>query len=353
MTTADILLKNYNKYPLMTVVDFVKLIYQNEFGCGHFIKDPQQSLNRIKNEIHLSSKEDGVYFENIGNGFSRLYLSKNIENQLKAEYINNIFVSSAIKTGDLTHLQEKLSEFLNLCQNKDIAIPLNEAKAYLEDYKRNGFPLVSHSEIYHKNYNPTYRVVKYEYEFFIEVILKINSLLKEKEKVIIAIDGRCASGKSTLANLLSTVFDSEIIKMDDFFLPMAKRNAKRLNEAGGNVDYERFYEEVVVPYLKNQPINYRVFSCQKGEFDGTKSISQKRLTIVEGSYSQHKYFKDPYDLKIFVTADYEKRLQRISNRNGEFMLKNFINRWIPLEENYFFHEKTAENCDIIFNTTEL
>jgi adenylylsulfate kinase-like enzyme len=47
---------------------------------------------------------------------------------------------------------------------------------------------------------------------------RIELLLKEKQYVLVAIDGRCASGKTTLAAALKEKLSCEIIHMDDFFL---------------------------------------------------------------------------------------------------------------------------------------
>lgn len=38
----------------------------------------------------------------------------------------------------------------------------------------------------------------------------INDLLENKEKIIVAIDGPCASGKTTLAKKLSDIFDANV-----------------------------------------------------------------------------------------------------------------------------------------------
>ena len=60
----------------------------------------------------------------------------------------------------------------------------------------------------------------------------------------VAIDGPCASGKSTLGALLRGVYGANLFHMDDYFLPFARKTPERLAEPGGNVDYERFFAEV-------------------------------------------------------------------------------------------------------------
>ena len=71
---------------------------------------------------------------------------------------------------------------------------------------------------------------------------KIDMLLGEREFVIVAIDGKCTSGKTTLAGRLAEIYDCNVFHMDDFFLRPEQRTAERFAEVGGNVDYERFQE---------------------------------------------------------------------------------------------------------------
>ena len=46
---------------------------------------------------------------------------------------------------------------------------------------------------------------------------KIETILKEKHSVIIAIDGNSGAGKSTLAKHIEEHFDCNVFHMDDFF----------------------------------------------------------------------------------------------------------------------------------------
>ena len=85
------------------------------------------------------------------------------------------------------------------------------------------------------------------------VEIKIHQLQREKERMLIAIDGRCASGKTTLASMLQKRLACEVIHMDSFFLRPKQRTAERYQMPGGNVDYERLQEEVLVPLKTGQP----------------------------------------------------------------------------------------------------
>lgn len=152
---------------------------------------------------------------------------------------------------------------------------------------------------------------------------------------IIAIDGRAASGKSTLAEQLSKLLDADVVHMDDFFLPPELRTEERLAEPGGNVHYERFCEEVL-PYLgSSAAFSYRIFDCSKMDYSGERIIENKPIRIVEGAYSHHPKFGGYADLFVFSDVDAEEQLRRICLRNGEEKAQMFAKKWIPMEERYF------------------
>lgn len=176
---------------------------------------------------------------------------------------------------------------------------------------------------------------------FLTVQKAIEQLFQEKETVIVAIDGNCTSGKTTLAHQLSEVYDCNVFHMDDFFLRPEQRTPERFAEIGGNVDYERFQEEVLLQLKSGKAFSYRPFSCSTFTMSDPVSIQPKRLNIIEGSYSLHPYFGDVYDLKIRLTISPELQRQRILER-PVFLHKRFFEEWIPMEDRYF--EKFGIQC---------
>ena len=87
-----------------------------------------------------------------------------------------------------------------------------------------------------------------------------------KKPFLIAIDGRCAAGKTTLAAWLQKETGCNVIHMDHFFLRREQRSSRRLQEPGGNVDYERFLTEVMTPLCRGQAFSYRPFDCKTMAF---------------------------------------------------------------------------------------
>ncbi len=162
----------------------------------------------------------------------------------------------------------------------------------------------------------------------------IDVLMSQKEQVIVAIEGNCTAGKTTLARKLAEIYDCNVFHMDDFFLRPEQRTPERYAEVGGNVDYERFNEEVLIPLKAGQTFTYRPFDCSTFALAEPVCVTPKKLNIVEGTYSHHPYFGDPYDMKILLTVDEDTQRLRILDRPA-FLHKRFFEEWIPMENRYF------------------
>ena len=181
---------------------------------------------------------------------------------------------------------------------------------------------------------------------------RIDRLLAEKETVIVSVDGSCASGKTTLAAALTGRYDCNLFHMDDFFLRPEQRTTERFAEPGGNVDYERFHDEVLLPLSRGEAFSYRPFDCQSFTLAEPVSVTPKKLTIIEGSYSLHPHFGDYADLKVFLQISPELRRERILARPA-FLHERFFHEWIPMEQLYFDTFSVASHCDLILDAEDL
>ena len=171
-------------------------------------------------------------------------------------------------------------------------------------------------------------------EILMEVKKQIDALLCTGKFLVIAIDGNCTAGKTTLAAMLEKMYDCNVFHMDDFFLRPEQRTPERYTQPGGNVDYERFRETVILPLLQGAEFSYRPFCCKTFNLSDSVAVYPKNLTIIEGTYCLHPYFGDVYDLKIFLSVTPELQHQRILER-PQFLHESFFTRWIPMEMQYF------------------
>lgn len=171
-----------------------------------------------------------------------------------------------------------------------------------------------------------------------------------KENIIVAIDGRCAAGKSTLSRELAKEYDCNVFHMDDFFLRSEQRSAERLSRPGENIDHERFLQEVLLPLREGKEVIFRKYDCHKEQLCDACRMPKKKLNIVEGVYCFHPSLIEYYDFKIFYDIDEELQRERILQRNMPEMAQRFFNEWIPLEEKYFEELKIREKADYILRS---
>ncbi len=182
-----------------------------------------------------------------------------------------------------------------------------------------------------------------------QIIEEIESI--KQDYIVIAIDGRCASGKTTLAEKLAQYFHANVFHMDDYFLRKEQRTKERLSEIGGNVDRERFIEEIASKLHSDEDIVFAPFDCQTMSVKEKRIVKQTHVTIVEGSYAMHHSLRKYYDYMIYLTIDPNMQRKRIYERNpGRY--EDFINRWIPLEETYFSSCRFERICNICIKAEE-
>ena len=185
------------------------------------------------------------------------------------------------------------------------------------------------------------------------ILGEIEAARQRRPWVLIAIDGRSASGKTTLAGLLKEGCGCNVLHMDSFFLRPEQRTPQRLSEPGSNVDLERFQEEALLPLVRGEPFSYRPFDCKTGELAAPIQVPTHPVTVVEGAYSCHPLLFDSYDLTVFLNVGSAEQARRILARNGEAAARVFAEKWIPLEERYFAAYNIQKRCALAFGTGNL
>ena len=158
-----ILIAHAKRYPLMQPTDAVKLIYQNEFGGGHLIRDEQACLNYLRREYTSVAKDPTVpLYEDIGNGIIRVNLAAVKPEDL--EQLGRAFIDSAAKhKGTMDRFLNKLEVLRKLANEGVFNFDTNALNAYLSEYEAAGYPAVSHSPEYRQAFKPAYRIIRKAY----------------------------------------------------------------------------------------------------------------------------------------------------------------------------------------------
>ncbi len=312
--------------------DQLKFIQQACLGPAHMIEEEDQSLKFLQIEKKMVTQQEHV--QQIGPFYVRVPLSMMKEQDLPLW--NILFIKSA------TYAIPQ-EELFDACLNQ---IP-NGISDLEKEKLRQG---IHHSEHYRQRYQPHYRVIKKEYVDFFPMIKQVYEMFKCRSQLCFAIDGPCASGKSTFAILLQELFDLPLFHMDDYFLPPHLKSKDRLCEPGGNVDYERCYQEILAPFQNRKEIVYRPYDCKEKKLFAPIHIPFYPYIVLEGSYAHHPYFQNVKTMKLFLNCCFDIQKERLKQRSP-YLYERFVQEWIPMEETYFQTFSIKEHCDCLIDTS--
>lgn len=167
---------------------------------------------------------------------------------------------------------------------------------------------------------------------------------------VLAIDGRCGSGKTTLAALLAQMLPCRVVHMDDFYLPFAARRPDWRTTPLGNMDLSRLRREVLEPARLGEEIAYHAYDCPHDALRPALLLPPRPLTVVEGSYSLAPALRPYYDLTVFLTCSQAEQAARLQAREGAYY-PAFPACWIPLEEDYHRTYDVEHAADLVADTT--
>jgi len=363
----EFILQHYNDYPKSEIQDFFKFLHQSEFGPGHLIADKSENFKRLQSEFeNLDKAVKEPVIDILQPHLCRLHLQVLNQTTLAMTTLQRFFEISAMHLqGDVEIYFKKIDLLKKMCANGDLPFAISEVDIFKTRIELTPTKPFRHSNAYRETYAPAYRVVDKKFFDFLDLFAAIDGLMATAidgdcanaqnatedhfKPIVVAIDGDCASGKTTLSGLLTKVYDCNIIHIDHFFLRPEQRTEERLAMPGGNIDHERFSAEVLDKLKNDAPFSYRPFNCMTQDFDAPIPLSPQKLTIVEGSYSQHPELVHHYDLKVFLTVPEDVQLERILKRNGEVMYEKFKNLWIPMEKKYAETFDIQGNSDLVFD----
>ncbi len=345
------------RYPAMEIHDYVKLLYQSEFGPGH-PQDPNTLLAQLRRELALAQEEGSApayAVEAIGGGLCRAHLDPKLLSEEDLPLLSRCLARSSQPRGSLVGLWEKLGLLTAMAWSGDLPLDPRELELFLALYQAQGCPPLPHSQTYREAYRPHYQIMERDLALYAPALRAIDRLLRQTHgPLLVAIDGRCASGKTTFAQRAAELFeDCTVFHMDDFFLPPEKRTPERLSTPGGNVDYERAATELFEPLRRGESVAHRRFDCHTMTMGQPQGVPFHRLNLIEGSYALHPALSGYTQLHILFTCSPQIQLARLARRETPESLERFQERWIPMEEAYLQSLSIPSQCDLTVDTSKL
>lgn len=341
--TVECLLRHCEAYPLLETEDVFKFLHQSTLGCEHLVASAEAAAEYIRREAEQLPRGASAAIERLDGNFCRVPLSF-LREGLSSDTLARLFFLSADLPGEGTAaLAERLSVARAMIAEGLLPINLADFDGKLVAWRERGYPAVHHSEAFRAAYRPAYRVIANELARLLPLLVRIDTALA-KGRVILALEGGSASGKTTLAAQLRRIYGCTVLHMDDFFLRPEQRTPERFAEIGGNVDRERFLAEVLLPLSRGERIAYRRFDCETQALLPALPIDPAPLTVVEGAYSMHPELAPYYTFSVFLENSPEEQRARILRRNTPEHAARFFDEWIPLEHRYFEGMHVRARC---------
>ena len=168
---------------------------------------------------------------------------------------------------------------------------------------------------------------------------------------IIGIDGKGASGKSTLAEKLRKALPGAVLVCMDYFCypPSGKKDEWwGPGVEGYGFDWKRLRDQVIVPFSQGRTdiqydgLNWDTFKLDKF------SLPRAHALIVEGMTALRRELREFYGFTIWVDSDDKGRLERVRNRDGKDMLVHWEREFIPLADAYAEDHDPQEIARVLF-----
>jgi uridine kinase len=178
---------------------------------------------------------------------------------------------------------------------------------------------------------------------------QVVSLVDKNPTPIILIDGRAASGKSSLAAQLKNVLFKELeqaprlIHMDDLY------------QGWEGLQLGSFYlnQQILQPLSAGKPAHWQLWDWQKGERgradepgNGWREFSGGTPLIVEGCGAISRVSSELADFRVWIEAPKEIRHARWLERDGE-KFNDFWHIWAAQEDEFYQQEKSQQLADLV------
>ncbi|MGI3781118.1 MAG: hypothetical protein ACRYG2_10105 [Janthinobacterium lividum] len=157
----------------------------------------------------------------------------------------------------------------------------------------------------------------------------------------VGIDGKGASGKTTLAAAVAAALSAAVVvHVDDFARPSVE-----------TWERERFVAQVLQPLAAGRPARYERWDWSRDASAGWTEVPVGVPVVVEGVSSTDVRLGVPWDVTLWVDAPYEVRLARALGRDGEAMREQWVGAWMPAEDAYEAAQRPQDRVDAVVSGT--
>lgn len=132
-------------------------------------------------------------------------------------------------------------------------------------------------------------------------------------------------------------------------MPSAWQLDNQPEAIGGDFDWQRLRDQVLLPLKENRPGRYQRYDWAEGALAEWHTVSATGAVIVEGVYTLRLELTDLYDFKVWIECPREIRLARGLARDGEEARAVWEQDWMPKEDRYVETHRPGERADLRVN----
>lgn len=154
-------------FPLLTLVDLYKSLFQDEFGPGHLLADVDIAFSYLKKELKKMESNNCYDFElcGLGNNFCRVPLTLVLDKKIDEKTYFSLFLEGAnsFREPSIEQWQSKWLKINKILGKiKDQITNFATDSEYILDSLSKGIYALNHSEDYRNEYEPHYRIFTIE-----------------------------------------------------------------------------------------------------------------------------------------------------------------------------------------------
>ncbi|MGN8051403.1 ATP-binding protein [Curtobacterium sp. 22159] len=154
------------------------------------------------------------------------------------------------------------------------------------------------------------------------------------ERVVVLVDGRSGTGKTTLGDALAERLGAQVVHLDDVY---------------PGWDGLRAASDAVVTDVLGARSGYRRWDWAASEPDGWTAVDPRLPVVVEGCGALSRDSAPLATLRVWLEADDRTRWQRAIGRDGEVFARQW-ERWAAQEEAFIAAEDPAALADLVVRT---
>jgi uridine kinase len=194
--------------------------------------------------------------------------------------------------------------------------------------------------------------------------------LNAEQPKLVAIDGRSAAGKTTLADELALMVRLQgrpVLRcsMDDFHPPGHKYRSRERPYTPVSY-YEEGYDYATFQTYVLDPVRYGSTCCRLAHWDSFNDVAfpeqwsdvpRGAIVIIDGIFLVRPDFRQYWDYTIWLQIDWETMIERAANRDvawvgsAEVVIHRYRTFWIPTHTLYETKDRPTFATNVIVDNS--